>query len=60
MQIFHHNLLTLKEKKLLELVTNKKTGYEIRSGGGDRTRTGVQTHSPKAFYMLIPALLVGK
>lgn len=60
MQIFHHNLLILKEKKLLELDQNKKTGYEIRSGGGDRIRTGVQTYSPKAFYMLIPALIVGK
>lgn len=24
--------------------------------GGDRTRTGVQTHSPKAFYMLISCI----
>jgi len=29
-------------------------------GGGDRIRTGVQTYSPKAFYMLISALFVGK
>ena len=29
-------------------------------GGGDRIRTGVQTYSPKAFYMLIPVLFVGK
>ncbi len=28
-------------------------------GGGDRTRTGVQTYSPKAFYMLILVLIVG-
>jgi len=27
--------------------------------GGDRIRTGVQTYSPKAFYMLISLLLVG-
>jgi hypothetical protein len=32
----------------------------IRSGGGDRNRTGVQTWHPKAFYMLIPAFIVGK
>ncbi len=60
MQIFHHILLTLKEKKLPELAINKKTGDEIRSGGADRNRTGVQTYSPKAFYMFIPALIVGK
>ena len=28
--------------------------------GGDRSRTGVQTYSSKAFYMLISALIVGK
>ena len=41
--VFHHNLLILKEKHLLELEENKKTGREVRSGGGDRNRTGVQT-----------------
>jgi hypothetical protein len=60
MEIFHHNLLILKDKKLLELDGNKKTGHEVRSGGGDRIRTGVQTYSTKAFYMFIPALIVGK
>jgi hypothetical protein len=60
MKIFQHNLLILKEKSLLEMDEQKKTGYEIRLGGGDRIRTGVQTHSPKAFYMFIPALIVGK
>jgi site-specific DNA recombinase len=60
MEIFTHNLLTLKEKRLLEMDENKKTGLRVRSGGGDRIRTGVQTYSPKAFYMLIPALIVGK
>ena len=29
------------------------------NGGGDRIRTGVQTYSPKAFYMLILLLIVG-
>ena len=28
-------------------------------GGGDRIRTGVQTYSPKAFYMFISLLIVG-
>ncbi len=28
--------------------------------GGEGNRTPVQTYSPKAFYMLIPALIVGK
>ena len=28
--------------------------------GGDRIRTGVQTYPSKAFYMFIPALIVGK
>ena len=39
---------------------NKKTGHQVRFCGGDRIRTGVQTYSPKAFYMFIPALVVGK
>lgn len=60
MPIFHHSILTLKEKRLLEMDENKKTGLEVRSGGGDRIRTGVQTYPPKAFYMFIPALIVGK
>jgi len=29
-------------------------------GGGEGIRTPVQTYSPKAFYMLIPALIVGE
>ncbi len=28
--------------------------------GGDRARTGVQTYSSKAFYMLICSLIVGR
>ena len=46
--------------ELPEVYGNKKTGLKARSCGGDRIRTGVQTYSTKAFYMLIPALLVGK
>ena len=57
--IFPNILMTLREK-LLKLAGNKKTGHEVRSGGGDRIRTGVQTYSTKAFYMFIPALIVGK
>ena len=37
MDIFHHNLLILKEKQLLELDGKEKTGHEVRSGGGDRS-----------------------
>ena len=32
MPIFHHSILTLKEKRLLEMDENKKTGLEVRSG----------------------------
>ena len=41
---------------------NKKPAYANATageGGGERIRTGVQTYSPKAFYMLIPELFVG-
>jgi hypothetical protein len=31
----------------------------LQKSGGDRIRTGVQTYPPKAFYMLISALIVG-
>lgn len=30
-----------------------------KKSGGDRSRTGVQTYPPDAFYMFILALLVG-
>jgi hypothetical protein len=43
-----------KKKACISLIY---TGFK---GGGDRIRTGVQTYSPKAFYMLITALIVGK
>jgi hypothetical protein len=34
------------------------SGLIIR--GAEGSRTPVQTYSPKAFYMLIPALIVGR
>ena len=37
MSIFHHSILILKEKKLLEVDENKKTGLEVRSSGGHRS-----------------------
>jgi hypothetical protein len=36
------------------------SGRLYSSCGGDRIRTGVQTYPSKAFYMFIPALIVGK
>ncbi len=33
--------------------------FDNRRGGAGGSRTLVQTYPPKAFYMLIPALLVG-
>ena len=46
MAVFRHNELILNDKKLL--VVDKKSGFreEIRSGGADRSRTGVQTYLP--------------
>jgi site-specific DNA recombinase len=41
--IFEHNLLILKEKRLLELDKKEMAGPKIPPGGGDRNRTGVQT-----------------
>jgi len=47
--------------------TGKKNAPALSSGGtavftcgGEEIRTPVQTYSPKAFYMLIPALIVGQ
>ncbi len=60
MEVFHHSTLILSQKKLLEIDENKKTGLKVRSSGGDRIRTGVQTYPSKAFYMFIPELFVGK
>jgi hypothetical protein len=36
------------------------TSFVIGTSGGEGNRTPVQTYSPKAFYMLIPALFVGE
>jgi hypothetical protein len=55
-----HNELKMKEKGLL-IVTKKGDSREkIPLGGGEGIRTPVQTYSPKAFYMFIPALIVGR
>lgn len=55
-----HNELIMREKSLL--IWEKKRGNLAisPSGGAEGSRTPVQTSSPKAFYMLIPALFVGK
>jgi hypothetical protein len=45
------------------LPINKKPTFAkatVGEGGGDRARTGVQTYSSKAFYMLICSLIVGR
>lgn len=60
MKIFHHSILILKEKRLLEMDENKKGDLLVPSSGVEGTRTPVQTYPSKAFYMFIPALLVGK
>ena len=60
MNIFSHNNLILKQKQLLEIDEKPDFANEIRCGGADRTRTGVQTNSPQAFYMFIYVLIVGK
>ena len=39
---------------------NKKGDLLVPSSGVEGTRTPVQTYPSKAFYMFIPALLVGK
>jgi hypothetical protein len=57
--VFQHNLLILKEKRLLEMDEIKKNGTRVPSGGGGGNRTRVQTYSSKAFYMLISLLFVG-
>jgi len=55
-----HNALIMKEKRLL--IVNKKgdSREKIPLSGAEGSRTPVQTSSPKAFYMLIPALIVGR
>lgn len=48
-----HNLLILKEKRLLEMDGNEKGDRKVPLGGSEGTRTPVQTYPSKAFYMLI-------
>lgn len=55
-----HNELKMKEKGLLTIIKKGDSRQRIPSGGGEGNRTPVQTYSPKAFYMLIPALIVGR
>ena len=55
-----HNELIMREKNLLYIEKKRDFLAKIPSGGGEGTRTPVQTQPPKAFYMLIPALLVGR
>lgn len=53
----YENFIVLKE------VNKMKTAFKIKAvfiSGGEGNRTPVQTYSPKAFYMLIPLLIVGK
>jgi len=50
------NWLLTVHKKALQI--NDLQGLKFR--GAEGTRTPVQTSPPKAFYMLIPALIVGK
>jgi site-specific DNA recombinase len=58
--IFYHNELILREKKLLYIEKKRDFLAKIPSGGGEGNRTPVQTQPTKAFYMLIPALIVGR
>jgi len=50
----------MRQKRLL--IINKKGDFreKIPLSGAEGSRTPVQTSSPKAFYMLIPALIVGR
>jgi len=50
----------MKEKGLLIIIKKGDSREKIPLSGGEGIRTPVQTYSPKAFYMLIPALIVGK
>jgi len=54
---FHINAYSINQgiKKRQPFFVRKVAFY----GGGDRSRTGVQTYSPKAFYMFISSLFVG-
>lgn len=50
---------SLKEADFVRCSPKEKPAFAKATageGGGDRNRTGVQTYSSKAFYMLIPVL----
>lgn len=49
-----------KNKKGLRFQSRKPFQFSYLGCGADRTRTGVQTNSPQAFYMFIYVLIVGK
>ena len=48
------------KRRLVKEKAGKSIGYDYRLRGVEGTRTPVQTYPSKAFYMFIPALLVGK
>jgi site-specific DNA recombinase len=54
---FLHNQVALSEKRLLFIEEKEKGDREVPSSGAGGSRTRVQTHPPKAFYMFISALL---
>jgi hypothetical protein len=56
-----YHQLTIKNPQLVECaghLVNTLLNLSI-GGGAEGIRTPVQTHSPKAFYMLISLLIVG-
>ena len=60
----HENKIDYFNDSLLHTLTNKKGTIHFLKmscplGGAEGNRTPVQTYSSKAFYMLIPLLLVG-
>jgi site-specific DNA recombinase len=55
-----HNELVMRGKRLLFIEKERGNRAVPSSGGGEGIRTPVQTYSPKAFYMFIPALVVGR
>ena len=48
MSIFRHSVLTLSDKKLLEVDGNKEAGREVRLSGEYRSRTGDLLHAMQA------------
>lgn len=59
-EAFTHNNLILREKKLLIYEKKRDNCKIIPSGGAGGNRTRVQTSAEKAFYMLIPLLVVDR